>query len=173
MFVRWQSGKGRAGKVHLRAILVEAARVGGRPTQRHIAYLGGIAGSKIGDLGTRCSFWKAVLERLNRLNNRVSEDERQKIIVTIAAKVEGPPTQEQYVEVERERDRRLNEWAAKIGMAFLGLNKCKFCGKKEDEVNVLVRINASAICNECLDQANELVRNWQSTSAADARSAGP
>jgi ClpX C4-type zinc finger len=155
MFVRWQSGKSRAGnEVHLRAILVEAVRVGGRPVQRHIAYLGGITESKASDTQVRCRFWTAVLERLNRLSNRVSENERQRIIATIGRRVDVL-TQEQCDEIEHETKRRLDEWAGKINLAWHGLDKCKFCDKKKDEVETLFIGNASAICNECLDRANE------------------
>ena len=55
MFVRWQKRKrksrafgGRRGvDTHWAAILAENVRVAGEPTQRHVAYLGGITDSGI------------------------------------------------------------------------------------------------------------------------------
>ena len=55
MFVRWQTRTRRArafGRdpntdTHWAAILAESSRIDGKPTQRHIAYLGGITESAI------------------------------------------------------------------------------------------------------------------------------
>jgi hypothetical protein len=152
---------------HLRAVLVEAVRVDGRPRQRHIAYLGGIAGNRIADAEACWQFWKAVTERLNRLGNRISEEEQGKIIAVITAKVGEPPTQQQLDDALRERDRRLKEWGMKITAAFAGLDKCKFCGKKLADVEVLVTGKAAAICNECLDCASECVCVWRESNGHD------
>jgi hypothetical protein len=84
--------------VHWRAILVKSVRVDGEPRHVHIAYLGGIAESDIKNTEDKCKrrpwFWKQVLEKLNSL--RISPEEHNKIIATIAKKISGPiPTTEQ------------------------------------------------------------------------------
>jgi len=119
MYVRWQSRKrttpasGGQGKrpgrhdahiytrprslehdVHWAAIVVENVRVGGKPTQRHLAYLGSISESAIAMLAQRCWFWDRVKQRLDRLANRISPDQRQQIESAIATKVPCPTNSE-------------------------------------------------------------------------------
>ena len=114
MFVRWQSRKrrhpafGGPGKQirggddwaytrpgtseqdkHWAAILVERVRVEGRPTQRHVAYLGGVTDSAIEIAAQRMFFWNDVKQRLDRLSNRITAEDRKRIEAAIAAKV--PP----------------------------------------------------------------------------------
>lgn len=128
MYVRWQSRKrnkpafGGRGKqlgrpppyiytrprslnqdVHWAAIVVENVRVRSKPTQRHVAYLGGITDSAIAILAQRCWFWDHVKQRLDRLANRISVDERQQIESAIAAKVPCP-TRPEYNRCVRVRD---------------------------------------------------------------------
>src|SRR6516165_10277451 len=110
MFVRWQSRKrgspafgtvmrlrGRVVRadtrkldVHWTAILVEASRVDGKPKQEHIAYLGGITESAIEILPQRCYFWDEVTERLNKLSDRITPEERLRIESAIAERVPLP-----------------------------------------------------------------------------------
>jgi hypothetical protein len=107
MYLRWQSRKrrapayGRKQNVHWVAVLVENVRVGGKPTQRHIAYLGSITDSAIAIVHQRCWFWESVTERLDRLG-RVSSEKRKSIEAAIAKKVRRP-TKAQY-------DRCVREW---------------------------------------------------------------
>ena len=68
MYVRWQSRKRRRRKddIYWSAILVENVRVKGKPTQRHVAYLGGITESAMA-LDTpaqRIYFWNGVKRQL-------------------------------------------------------------------------------------------------------------
>jgi hypothetical protein len=125
MFVRWHSRKrrhpafGGPGKQirggydwaytrlgtseqdkHWAAIIVESVRVGGRPTQRHVAYLGGITESAIEIDAQRAWFWDEVSRRLDRLANRVSVEDRKRIEAAVAAKV-PPVTKKQYEEIVR------------------------------------------------------------------------
>jgi hypothetical protein len=76
--------------VHWTAILVEASRVDGKPKQEHIAYLGGITESAIEILPQRCYFWDEVTERLDKLGNRLSPEERQSIESAVAKRVALP-----------------------------------------------------------------------------------
>ena len=110
MFVRWQSRKRgspafgaaaryrgrvvRAGTqkldVHWAAILAEATRVNGKPKQEHVAYLGGITESAIEILPQRCYFWEDVTERLDKLSDRITPEERLRIESAIAERVPLP-----------------------------------------------------------------------------------
>src|SRR5262245_22011983 len=93
MYVRWQLYQSQARDssmrerrephARLKAILVESVRVGGRPRQRHIAFLGSVAI----DGGDRRRFWYDVTTKLDRLSNRVSPDDRQRIEAAIAKRV--------------------------------------------------------------------------------------
>ena len=60
MYVRWQRRDDWRQKdaTHWAAILFENVRVGGKQTQRHVAYLSGIVERDIASLGAQCGFWK-------------------------------------------------------------------------------------------------------------------
>jgi hypothetical protein len=101
----------RLGDIRYSAILVEGVRVNGKPTQRHIAYLGSILESTMAadtegrenvDL-CRVVFWQRVAERLDRIAGLSTED-RQKIDAAIAAKVPRV-SQEQLADIKRRRER--------------------------------------------------------------------
>ena len=92
--MRWQSRKlnkntrwRKRGDVHWRAILIENVRVDGKPTQRHIAYLGGITERNIAHEkpAHRIYFWNGVEQKLAVLN--FSAKERTAIMQVIAKKV--------------------------------------------------------------------------------------
>src|SRR5262245_15922994 len=93
MYVRWQTRKRKQAN-HLAAVLVENVWIKGRPVQQHIAYLGGVTGNAVEN---RQQFWAKVNSRLDRLANRVTNDERAAIVASIAAKV-PPPTEEEIVQ---------------------------------------------------------------------------
>ena len=96
MFVRWQKRKRKSrafgggrdrADTHWAAILAESARVNGKPTQQHVAYLGGITDSAIEIAAQRAFFWREVMRQLDQLANRVSKDNRTQIEEAIAKKV--------------------------------------------------------------------------------------
>src|SRR5215471_963005 len=60
--------------VRWRAMLVESVRVDGQPRQRHVAWLGSITESQIDIVHQRRYFWDSVLDRLDKLGNRVSPE---------------------------------------------------------------------------------------------------
>jgi len=94
MCVQWQSRElnkntrwRKRGDVHWRAILIENVRVDGKPTQRRIAYLGGITERNIAHEkpAHRIYFWNGVEQKLAVLN--FSAKERTAIMQVIAKKV--------------------------------------------------------------------------------------
>ena len=96
MFVRWQKRKRKSrafgggrdrADTHWAAILAESARVDGKPTQQHVAYLGGITDSAIEIAAQRAFFWREVMRQLDQLANRVLKDNRTQIEEAIAKKV--------------------------------------------------------------------------------------
>jgi hypothetical protein len=92
--------------VHWSATIIESIRVGGKPRQRHVAYLGGITESAI-DIGAqRAWFWVDVLQRLDSLANRVSNDDRERIETAVGKKVPRP-TAAEYEEIVRNMRRIL------------------------------------------------------------------
>jgi hypothetical protein len=116
MFVRWQwrwrrhsqFGDWREPDVHWSAIIVESARVDGRPVQRHVAYLVGFTESAAAIPAQRCHLWDRVTARLNQLGNRVTD--RAKIEAAIAEKVPRP-TLEEYKAIARKGVQLLGwEW---------------------------------------------------------------
>jgi hypothetical protein len=97
MFIRWQHRKrrttfhlSREGDVHWAAILAESARVDGKPTQRHIAYLGGFTESQAKIPAQQCHIWDAISERLDSFGKRLNPAERKRIEAAIAEKVPRP-----------------------------------------------------------------------------------
>jgi hypothetical protein len=102
MFVRWQNSKSvaswhRGGKINrCRAVLVESARADGKPKQTYIAFIASYDPKHSDQTSARHYFWKRARERLDRLGNRVSTEDRVKIEVALALRV--PPTTPQEVE---------------------------------------------------------------------------
>jgi hypothetical protein len=86
--------------MHWAAVLVESVRIAGKPTQRHVAYLGGITDSAIAVVHQRCWFWDGVLEQLDRLG--MSSENRKRIEAAVATKVPRP-TKAQYNQCVRDR----------------------------------------------------------------------
>jgi hypothetical protein len=72
---------------HWVAVLIESVRVDGRPRQRHVAYLDGIADSAIEITAQRAWFWQHVMLRLDRLANRIPNDDRPHVEAAIAVEV--------------------------------------------------------------------------------------
>jgi hypothetical protein len=115
MFVPWQTYRTKARSrwlrqyrerngedARLKAILVESARVNGKPRQRHIAFLGSVS------IGGRDlpRFRYEVTTRLDQLSNRVSPEDRQRIAAAIAEKVVGGQlmTPDEMAQFKRRRE---------------------------------------------------------------------
>ena len=101
MFVRWQQYRSQKldpywrkksdERARLKAILVESIRVDGKPRQKHVAFLASISIDQLPANGGASRFWYDVTTRLDRLSNRVSHEDRQRIVASIAEKVGGRP----------------------------------------------------------------------------------
>jgi hypothetical protein len=104
MFVRWQSRTRECyfpyGDITWTAILAETKRVNGQPRQRHLAYLGSMSEERSKILVQRCDFWDQIVDRLNKLGNRITD--REQIETAIAKKVPRPSAAE-YKEAARNR----------------------------------------------------------------------
>jgi len=93
MFVRWQIHRSQAldhwhcklndEPARFSAVLVETVRVDGRPRQQHIAFLGSTTVNAKDHLG----FWCQVTERLDRLSNRLTPQDRKQIVAAIAKRL--------------------------------------------------------------------------------------
>src|SRR5262245_33450656 len=112
MFIRWHLYRSQAldpdrrkyndKRARLKAILVESVRVDGKPSQNHIAFLGSISINGDG----RERFWYDITKRLNRLNNRISPADRERIIASVTKKAGPPLTDAELINFERARARR-------------------------------------------------------------------
>jgi hypothetical protein len=109
MYVRWQSYKRRSkpweGReqrwvLHWRAILVESKRVDGKPRQIHVAYLAGFIRHNLRGSG-RVWLWERIDRRLDKLGNRVSPDDRKRIVAALARKAAEPPTKAERIAAHR------------------------------------------------------------------------
>jgi hypothetical protein len=109
MYIRWQTRKRRrpafgrragGGDIHHAAILAENVRVKGKPTQRHVTYLGGITDSAIQIVHKRYYFWQKVTLQLGNL--KLPRNERRNIESAIALRVPRP-TKAECRRVERDR----------------------------------------------------------------------
>jgi hypothetical protein len=127
MFIRWQSrqrqqpsfGRQRKRDTHWSAILAESVRVDGAPVQRHIAYLGGITESAIKVMAQRCHYWDEASEKLDRLGNRITPADRERIEAAIAEKVPRP-TRDEYMDQARRSAQSIGwEWLSKGQRAAL------------------------------------------------------
>jgi hypothetical protein len=89
---------------------VEAVRVGGKSTQCHIAYLGGVTESALAIPFQQRFFWEHVEQVLDRL--KLKPAERRKVVAAVAKKVGPPPTPRQRKQLDR--------WAAAIRGELIG-----------------------------------------------------
>src|SRR5262249_30411495 len=91
MYLRWQNRKRTQHRrsEHWAAILVQNTRINGKPTQRHIAYLGGITKAEAQDAEHRIQFWAKALALLNERGKQVAKD-RARIEAALAARVPRP-----------------------------------------------------------------------------------
>lgn len=100
MFVRWQKRTKSAGwkkrtlkelpleDVHWQAIIVRSIREGGKVKQEHVATLGGFTECDVVANKKRIDrFWIIARQRLDRLSNRISADERDIIELSIRKKM--------------------------------------------------------------------------------------
>jgi hypothetical protein len=99
MYVRWQTYRSQAlnerqaarndERARLKAVLVESVRVHGKPRQRHVAFLGSLTFEPIGFDSSRSRFWRDVMTQLERLGNRISPEDRDRILASIAERGGG------------------------------------------------------------------------------------
>jgi hypothetical protein len=115
MFVPWQTYRSQAlnerqaarndEPARLKAVLVESVRVHGKPRQRHVAFLGSMTFEPIGFDSSRSRLWRNVTTQLERLGNRISPEDRDRILASIAERVGGgPPTAAELEQFERDSD---------------------------------------------------------------------
>jgi hypothetical protein len=117
MYIRWQLRTKANGDVQHRAVLVESARVDGKPRQQLIAYLGSYSEQRFArDTGPfwRAQFLDEIAERLDRLSNRITPAERKRLDKDIAARV-GRPTKSEVAAAQRRRDAILGAFKAGSG----------------------------------------------------------
>jgi len=119
MYIRWQSRKrltpafGPLGKrdAHWRAILAEAVQVRGKTKQRHITYLVGFTESAVAIPQQQRFVWDRIHQRLKRLRNRISREDRRRIETALIEKIGKPPTKAQRAKLDRARKRWLEKLA--------------------------------------------------------------
>ena len=97
MFVSWRLYRSQArgklqrerndARARLKAVLVESVWLDGKPRQKYIAFLG----STSIDGSDWRSFWYGVITTLDRLGNRVSPQDRQRIVAAITRRLGEPP----------------------------------------------------------------------------------
>jgi hypothetical protein len=106
MYVRWQTrtSHARRGKrqpyQHYAAVLVENVRIKGKPTQRHLAYLGGISEAGKTHQYSRRYFWRQANAKLDQL--KLTPQQREHITALLASKV-VPLTKTEERKMDRER----------------------------------------------------------------------
>ncbi|MET0707911.1 MAG: hypothetical protein ABWY82_13880 [Tardiphaga sp.] len=98
MFIRWQKyrstalwHRGEPPIKRVKAGLIEAVRIDGKPRQRHIALISSYEPEGLSD---RFRFWREARQRLDRLGNRITPEDRIKIETTLAQRVPLPTPEE-------------------------------------------------------------------------------
>jgi hypothetical protein len=95
MYVRWiNRPRKKQRTVHWAAVLVENKWIDGRPTQQHLAYLGGITQADARSAAKRAELWAKATALLDGLGEQVAT-ERAKIEAALAARVPRPTKREQ------------------------------------------------------------------------------
>ena len=100
--------------IHWRAILVENVRLDGKPTQRHIAYLAGFTDSAVAIPAQQRYLWDRIHQRLDRLSDRVSREDRHRIEAMLIKKIGKPPTKAQRAKLDRQRERVLGQFPRRL-----------------------------------------------------------
>jgi hypothetical protein len=105
MFVRWQKYEQfhRFNRLTThRCILVESRRVDGKPRLHHVAFLSSYCTGADGKISAtrRADFLDEVAQKLDKLGNRVTREQRLQIEAAIASRVARP------TEAEIEADRQ-------------------------------------------------------------------
>jgi hypothetical protein len=118
MFVRWQNYRSVASWrpdkpiKRIKAVLVESVRVDGKPRQKYIAFLSSYNPDRSGS--GRFRFWREARACLDRLDNRITPDDRIKIEAELARRV--PRTTPEEIEAQERESaeswQRLKELAA-------------------------------------------------------------
>jgi hypothetical protein len=96
-------------------ILVENKRVNGKPRQRHVAFLASVTDSQIEVIHQRRYFWDNVLDTLDRLDNRLSRDDRKRIEAAIALKVPRLTREEHEASVDHCRKTMSRNFGIDLG----------------------------------------------------------
>jgi hypothetical protein len=115
MFVRWQQYKSvlRKGEHYgqqdrIGAVLVESVRVDGKPRHRHVAFLGSLITWRPDhhyygwNGGIIVRFWQRLSERLDKLHNRITLQEREMIVAALSKRIGPPPDDAAIEKAERE-----------------------------------------------------------------------
>jgi hypothetical protein len=116
MYVRWQLRAERKRKIDRwyrwhevawqYASLVESVRIDGKPTQRHVAYLGSVHFHARKGIHYRSWWWHDMSAKLDRLGNRISPDDRRKIEAALAKEV-MPVTAKQVTEYDLQQQKKI------------------------------------------------------------------
>ena len=104
--------------MHWRAILVESVRVDGKPRQRHVAYLAGFTNSAREQPHEQRYIWDCIHERLDRLSNRVSPEDRKRIEAALIEKLGKPPTKAQRAALDRQSAGTRESFAKRLKAAL-------------------------------------------------------
>ena len=114
MFIRWQSRHRKHAEfsryshesdTHWRAVLVESARIDGKPRQRHIAYLAGFTESATKIPAQQRFIWERIEKRLKPFGKRIPAKDRKAIIAALIKKLCKPPTKAQRAKLDQQHAR--------------------------------------------------------------------
>lgn len=102
----------------LSAVLVESVRIGGKPRQRIIAYLGSIRESRLDPaceygIFHRGYFWRDATARLEALD--IHESERARISAALAERV-PPPDPEEHAQARADVEHREAQLRNRLGL---------------------------------------------------------
>lgn len=134
MFVRWKRRKKAATKPGRRprrrsdagdslyCVLIESKRIGDKPRQKVVCYLGSVDEGHLDKLWQRVDFWDAIKPKLDRIE--LTRTERVRIEYSIQRVVSRVP-EEQEIQFKKERRRYLLELETilEIHKAFSALRR--------------------------------------------------
>ena len=116
MFVKWHTRTSvEGGYDRVRAILVEAKRVRGKPHQRHVGFLGSFIQGEQGDVAERYQFWNSARQVLDRLVNQISPEQRTSFEKALAERIRPltPAQVEAHEKRKQERAQEMREYVKK------------------------------------------------------------
>jgi hypothetical protein len=95
MFISWQKyrsvalwHRGEPPIKRVKAVLVEAVRIDGKPRQKHVAFIASYQHGTLDQISTGSMFWHDARQRLDQISSQITPHDRSMIEAALAQRVD-------------------------------------------------------------------------------------